>query len=221
MNDILLITRPKYDDGTEYLSYYSSLILKEANNKNIQTKDFYGERANKDEVTKFIKNKSPKLILINGHGDESSLCGHDNKIIFSFDNITLLKDKIVYARACDAGKALGKEMVKDNDGCFIGYKYPFSFWIDQRWSTKPSNDNIAKLYLEPSNEIILSLIKGKRTQEAYNKSKVMMLDNMRKILKIEKAKEPGTIGMLQILWNNFDGQVLHGNSNSIFLSEHS
>ena len=30
MNKIVLVTRPKYDDGTEYLSYYASLILKKA-----------------------------------------------------------------------------------------------------------------------------------------------------------------------------------------------
>ena len=124
----------------------------------------------------------------------------------------MLRDRIVYARACSAGAELGKEAVKDNNGCFIGYRYPFSFWIDERWSAKPSNDNIARLYLEPSNEIIFSLVRRKTTQEANERSRRVMLENMRKILRLEGKKEPGAMGMLQVLWNNFDGQVLHGNA---------
>jgi hypothetical protein len=217
MDNVFLVTRPKYDDGTEYLSYYASLTIKEAENRGIKVKDFEGKKVNKEIITKFIEKVNPQLLFINGHGDETSLYGHDDNLLFSVDNLNLLKGKLTYARACNAGEVLGKEVVKGNDGCFIGYKYPFSFWIDPKWSAKPNNDNIAKLYLEPSNEVVISLIRGKNSQEANEKSKKMMLDNMRKILKLEEKKEPGAMGMLQILWNNFDGQVLHGNSSAKFI----
>ena len=55
MDSFLLVINPKYDDGTEYLSYYSSLILKEARSKNINAKDFEGKNANRDSVVKFLK----------------------------------------------------------------------------------------------------------------------------------------------------------------------
>jgi len=217
MNNTLLVTRPKYDDGTEYLSYYASLIIKEARNMGINVKDFEGKEVSKEIVNKFIKKVNPKLLFINGHGDETSLYGHQDNVLFSFDNLNLLKDKLIYARACSAGEIFGKEVVRRNNGCFIGYKYPFSFWIDEKWSAKPNNDNIAKLYLEPSNEIIASLIRSRNCQEANERSKKMMLDNMKKILNLEEKKEPGAMGMLQVLWNNFDGQVLHGNSLAKFI----
>jgi len=102
-------------------------------------------------------------------------------------------------------------MVEGNSGCFIGSKYLFSFLIDEKWSTKPLNDNIAKLYLEPSNEIIISLLEGKNSFESNKKSKSMMIENMKKILKLEEKKEQGASAMLQVLWNNFEGQVLYGN----------
>jgi len=212
MGDIILVTRPKYDDGTEYLSYYASLILKEAEDLGIPAKDFEGKEANKESITKFIEKRNPRLVFINGHGDENSLYGHDDKIIFSSDNMLLLKDRIVYARACNAGTKFGKEVVKNNNGCFIGYKYPFQFWIDEKWSAKPSNDNTAKLYLEPSNEIVSSILNGRSSSYADERSKKKMLENMKKILKLEENKEPGAMGMLQVLWNNFDGQVLHGDA---------
>jgi hypothetical protein len=219
MSDTILVTRPKYDDGTEYLSHYASLILKQAQAIGISAKDFEGKEVNKDSVTKFIEKKNPKFIFINGHGDENSLYGHDDQLIFSSENISLLKDKIVYARACNAGAKFGKEAVENNSGCFIGYKYQFQFWIDERWSAKPANDNMARLYLEPSNEIASLILIGKSASEADEKSRKMMLENMKKILKLEEKKEPGAMGMLQVLWNNFDGQVLYGDASARFNSK--
>lgn len=218
MNKILLVTRPEYDDGTAYLSYYASLILKEAENENIRVKDFPGEKANKEEITKFIFNKNPLLIFTNGHGNETSLFGHKDSLLFSSEeNISFLKDKIVYARACNAGKIFGKKVVENNNGCFIGYLYPFSFWIDEKWSAKPSNDNTAKLYLEPSNEIIISLIQGKSAFDSHEKSKKMMIANMKKIMKMQEKREPMAMNMLQVLWNNYEGQVIYGNKEFKFV----
>lgn len=68
MDKILLTTMPKYDDGTEYLSYYASLISKKASELNIIKKDFKGKEVNNKNISKFIKKKSPKLVFINGHG---------------------------------------------------------------------------------------------------------------------------------------------------------
>jgi len=217
MNKILLITRPKYDDGTEYLSYYASLILKE--NKNIKKfiKDFEGKDVTNKNIKKFIIKKDPKLLFINGHGNKDFLEGDKNHILFSIDkDIELLKNRIVYARACHAGLSFGKKMVEGNDGCFIGYVVPFSFWIDEKRSATPAKDKIAKLFLEPSNQIINSLIKGSTSKESDEKSKKMMIENMNKILKMESKKEPGAMGWLGILWNNYEGQVLYGKEDVSF-----
>ncbi len=216
-NKIVLITRPKYDDGTEYLCYYSLLIIKEAKKLGIDITDFEGEKANSENVEKFVRKKDPKLVLINGHGSSSSLEGHNGEIIFSIDkNIHLLKDKIVYARACHAGVNFGKVMVKDNEGCFIGYTTPFSFWIDDRYSATPSKDKTASLFLEPSNELMKFLINGDYTFRAHEKSKKFMIENMKKVLEMKNKEEPGAIGWLQVLWNNYEGQVLIGNSEANF-----
>lgn len=208
---MILITSPKYDDGTEYLSYYSSLIVKEASIKNIPIKIFEGTEVNRENVFKFLQKRNPQGIFINGHGDENTLYGSKNSVLFSVSDVNLLKNRVIYARACNAGANFGAKIVENNSGCFIGYKYPFSFWIDQKYSATPPKDNIAKLYLEPSNEIMKLLINGKTSKQSHEKSKQMMVDNMKKILKLEEKKEPGAMGMLQILWNNFEGQVLHGN----------
>ena len=217
MNRILVVTRPKYDDGTEYLSYYASLIIKEAENKQISFKDFEGKEANKENVSKFILKQNPNLLFLNGHGESDSIYGHNNEILFSSEtNIDLLKKRIIYARACNAGVNLGNVAVEGNEGCFIGYNYFFSLWFDERWSAKPSNDKTAALFLEPSNEIVNCLLKGNSTETSNKKSKDRMIKNMKKILKMQEKKELGAMGWLKTLWTNYQSQVLIGNPGAVF-----
>ncbi len=129
MDNLLLVTRPKYDDGTEYLSAYALEVLKKAKKFNISIKDFEGKEANKENVEKYLGVKNPKLLFLNGHGNKCEICGHKGEVIFSLNNVNLLKNKITYARACFSANIFGHEAVKNNFGCFIGYIYPFSFWM--------------------------------------------------------------------------------------------
>lgn len=217
MDNTLLVTRPRYDDGTESLSAYALEVLKEAKGKFL-IKDFEGKEANKENVEKYVKSKNPKLLFLNGHGTECEICGHKNTAIFSLDNVSLLKDKITYARACFSANILGKEAVKESSGCFIGYTYPFSFWMDGERSATPIKDKVARMFLIPSNEIIISLLRGEVAKIANRKSKQMMISNMKEILAMEQKNEPGATGMLQILWDNYEGQVVLGNENASFVS---
>ncbi len=213
MNNSILVTRPKYDDGTEYLSAYALEVIKKAQEK-FSVKDFEGKEAIKENVEKYLKNKNPKLLFLNGHGNESEIFGHKDKIIFSLTNINLLKDKITYARACFSANFLGHEAVKNNSGCFIGYIYPFSFWMDEERSATPLKDKVAGMFLNPSNEVVFSLLKGESARKADEKSKKMMIENMREILAMERKNEPGATGMLQILWDNYEGQIVLGNEDA-------
>lgn len=216
MNKILLIIRPNYDDATEYLAYYSSIIIKNAETLGIEEKDFTGKEITNINITKFIQKKDPKLILINGHGNETCILGN-KEVLFSEDkNIELLKNRIIYARACHAGVSFGKKVTENSGGCFIGYNFPFAFVIDDKWSAVPSRDKTAALFLEPSNEVINSLMKGDSAKIANGKSKNAIIKNMQKVIRMEENKEPGAMNLLRWLWNNYEGQILHGNQDITF-----
>ena len=43
-----------------------------------------------------------------------------------------------------------------------------------------------------------------------------MISNMKEIIAMEQKNEPGATGMLQILWDNYEGQVVLGNENAYF-----
>ncbi len=195
----LLITLPNFDDATSYLAYYSKEIIIEAYNKGlIKIKEMTDKsELNLKSFSEILNNLDYNFVIFNGHGTEDSIYGYKDEVLVKVgNNEELLKERVIYARSCNAGLILANESMKNNKkGCFIGYKFPFVFFIDERWSSKPNNDNTAKLFLEPSNLLPISLIKGNSAMDSYKNSRRAMLKNMKKTLKNEK--EPGAyIGAL-------------------------
>ena len=87
------------------------------------------------------------MVFFNAHGSERAICGDkimgcEEILVEEGKNHDLLVNRIVYARACWAARSLGRACVVDAKGCFIGYKTPFSFWIDDAWSAKPLNGEL-------------------------------------------------------------------------------
>ncbi len=206
----LIITLPRWDDVTEYLSQFSLSIIEEANSKDVLVKQLNDKDANRKEFEKVIDKLDYNFVVFNGHGSGECIKGHKDEVIIKVDdNESKIKGRIVYARACEAGEVLGKFYEKDGEkGCFIGYDVPFKFWADSSWAGNPSKDNTAKLFLEPSNLVPISILKGHNAQEANENSKKQMLKNLKKIIR-SGAQE--SFLLAEDLWNNYDGQVLYGN----------
>ena len=173
----LLITCPEHDDATAYLSYFSKKIIEESEKKLIKVKRIGEKDLNMDNFSDILKQLDYRLIVLNGHGSYDFIFGHKKNVIVQVGkNEFLLKERIVYARSCNAGGKLGPECMKNSrNGCFIGYELPFIFFMDSKWTTKPNNDKIAKLFLEPSNLVPISIIKGRTAFEAHDNSKKQML----------------------------------------------
>jgi len=217
MKKTLLVTRPNYDDATGYLFYYAKKVMDYA--KNTKILDLVRPRLTRNNFTNLIQKQDPSLIFFNAHGNErliygDKIEGKEEILVEEKKNHFLLTNRITYARACWAAASLGKACITKG-GCFIGYKTPFSFWFDERWPTKPSNDNIASLFLEPSNLIVSSLLKGNSAGEAFDKSLTMSKKNILKLLK--RREEPGVMASIMLLWNNIQGQDILGDRNLCFL----
>jgi len=80
--------------------------------------------------------------------------------------------------------------------------------VDIRCTTNPLRDNTAKLFLEPSNLVPISIIKGNSTSNANENSKRQLLKNIKKIL---RNLDSESFKIAEALWNNYEGQVLLGN----------
>ncbi len=211
---IMLVTRPRYDDATYYLFCYAELVIKEAEERGIAVLDLKRPRLTRQNFTNMMMNDKPPLfVFFNAHGNEKAIygdkvkTGEDEEILVEEGrNHHLLNSKMVYARACWSAASLGWAC---RNGCFIGYKMPFGFWMNEKWSTNPLNDNAAKLFLEPSNLIASSLLKGSTAEEAVDKSRNLSKKNILKLLK--EKEEPGAMASIMVLWSNMESLEILGN----------
>ena len=209
MSKIILITRPNHDLTTNYLYFWSEAVINITEKHNLTILDLNKNKANKKNFDSYIKNKHPNFIFLNGHGSETEITGYDNEVLIdSSDNKAMVTASIIYARSCDSGKILGKVLVDNGAGAFIGYKRKFVFLYNPDYSTKPQKDSVAKIFLEPSNLIPSTIIKGHSAGDAHNRAKESMLRTFRKLLLSSSDSEERYCA--SHLWSNIKCQVLLG-----------
>jgi len=183
-----------------------------AKNKNFDVLDLEREKANKEEVEGRLKKIAPRLVMLNGHGNVDRITGHDDKTLIKCgQNEKILEYKIVYAVSCKSAVILGIEAI--NSGClsYIGYKENFIFCHKNK-IRKPLEDKTAELFLEPSNQIIISLLKGNASGESCINSKKYSMRNIKKLLNSESS--PETNQLVQFLYWNLKHQVCLGDENA-------
>lgn len=177
--ECVLFSRPNHDNTMAYLHYYSSLLIDLPKQYGLKTINKEGEDANKKVVSNIIKEFAPKLIMFNGHGSSKAIFGHHNELLVSSEeNPEILSKTITYALACSSARELGVEACKKGAIAFIGYIDEFSLGKDPDSEATPKRDRIAKLFLEPSNLLFSSLIKGNKAIDAVVKAKKKILENV-------------------------------------------
>ncbi len=173
-----LFVRPAHDEVTSYLHYYSKVLMKDSLDKGFITINKEKQDANKTIVTSIILKNKPKFIMFNGHGSPTIICGHKDEILIELgDNENLLKDKIVYSLSCSSAAELGRKVSNDKN-TFIGFTEDFALGMDTNSQTSIHRDKRAKLFLEPSNLLVKSLLKGNSAIEAVKKAKEQMKKNI-------------------------------------------
>lgn len=206
----ILITRPEHDPLTRHLSYWNSKVIDFANGKGHTVTDLRKEKANKKEFEGRMKKLNPDLVLLNGHGDDMSVSGHNNEVIVKeSENSYLLKDKITYAVACSSAKILG-EACADSKTTYIGYNEYFVLNLDRRYFFDPLRDEKARRFLEPSNKVALSLIKGHTAKEASESSKKVFRENIISLLTKGKPDMDALDDAKDLYWD-MSHQVCLGN----------
>jgi len=162
MKIITLFVRPSYDDVTSYLYFYSKELIQFSSSKGYNVLNKEKNKANYSEINNIISNKNPKFIMFNGHGSENSISGHNDEILVKLgDNHKILKEKIIYSLSCSSAKELGRKSVEDGTLSFIGYDDDFALGMDLNCQSSIYRDKRAKLFLEPSNLLVKSILKGK------------------------------------------------------------
>ncbi len=170
MPSSLVITRPFSDITTSYLHRWSLKSVKYARSKIRSVADLDGKRANKKELTSVLLKVKPDLVVLNGHGAPDFICGERDEILIKVGvNEHILKGAIVYVLSCSTARILGIESMKAGAKAYIGYIEDFIFLISDNYSTKAEMDPLAKLFLEPTEIIVESLIDGYSPKDSHQR----------------------------------------------------
>ena len=178
----LLITRPEHDVTTHYLSRWSKKIIEKAKSKGMDIIDLWREKANRKRVIGILEKRDIKIVFLNGHGKDDCVAGHDNEIILNDGDKKAVNSKIIFARSCKSAKVLGKKAIIQGALAYLGYTDDFIFFYTPEKISQPLEDKTAALFLEPSNHIIIALLKGHSTGDADKKAKELFRKNMKELL---------------------------------------
>ena len=210
----VLFVRPCHDDVISYLYHYSDELVKLSSSKGFKTLNKKKEQANKKVVSSVISVNKPKFIMFNGHGNERCICGHNDEVLIEAGrnyDLSLLKNKITYSLSCSSASELGKE-VGDDKTAFIGYTDDFALGMDVNCQASIRRDEIAKFFLEPSNLLVKSLLKGNSVEEAVNKAKELMKSNISRLRTTTSFLN--ATDYIPYLFNNYIVLKAHGNVNA-------
>lgn len=210
MNRSILITRPDDDSVLTLLCIWTETVIHLARKHNFAVFDLKSRKSNKKDFDSYIKRNNPSFLVFNGHGSETTIIGYDNEPLVSLGkDESLLKHKIIYSRTCNSAAKLGKESVKSGCQAFLGYLKPFWLPRSKTSGRNISKDKIAKRFLDPTNLIPTTLIKGHTAAEANQRSKETMIRSYREMVSSISSFEERSIAFF--LYCNLRNQVLIGN----------
>ncbi|OIO48858.1 MAG: hypothetical protein AUJ39_01955 [Parcubacteria group bacterium CG1_02_42_13] len=208
----LLITRPEHDYATRYLSAWSEKLFDLIKSKGYLIIDLYRERANRKEIESVLSKRNSDLVIINGHGSDDAVAGHDNNLLIKAgDNSSLLSNKITYAISCRSARVLGKEIAQNAETAYIGYKDDFIFVYLEKYRTRPIEDKFAGLFLGPSNLVVTTLLKGHSAKESVSRARQEFLRNIQGLL-TSKVKSDDSSALRYLVWD-MRNLVLQGDVN--------
>ncbi len=210
----VLFSRPSHDNTIIYLHYYSKELVELSKKNHHKTLNRENEKANKGEIVNLIQKQKPAFIMFNGHGNPDTICGHNNEPLVTCDeNHNILFDSIVYSLSCSSCLNLGKK-AGEGGSCFVGYEMDFALGKDPDSQAAPLKDKVAKLFLEPSNILVKSLLNGFSAEASIRKAKEKMKEN---IGYLNTTKDfPEAIHYVPYLLNNYMGLNAHGDETKSF-----
>lgn len=208
----IIITRPEHDPATRYLSCWSNYVIEAANKKNIEITDLHKEKAVRKELEGRLRKINPTLVILNGHGSDDCVLGHNNEeLIGAKRNSDLLKDRVTYAVSCNSAKKLGKTCA-DKKTAFIGYDESFVFNIERKFLSQPLKDQRAAQFLQPSNQVSISLIKGHTAKESTGNSKRLFRETIQELLPSINSDPYSREDAADLFWD-MNHQICEGNGN--------
>ena len=179
----ILVTRPRFDRTTKYIAEWAKKVIEFAQEKGVKVIDLLDHRANRAEFEGTVNKTNPDFSFFNGHGNDTGILGHDNEMLSGVGTSSAAVCKsIIYALSCSTGKTFGPWCIAEGTRAFIGYDEDFGFYYTDEKRTRPLDDKLAALFIEPSNQVAISLLKGHTAGEAHDASQKFFRRSIQKLL---------------------------------------
>ncbi|MEK6954464.1 MAG: hypothetical protein AABX01_05620 [Candidatus Micrarchaeota archaeon] len=199
----ILIARPNYDNGTNYLFFWSEEIITEAKSSGYNVTDVRGDEVTQKNIIGRLNSVKPDFVFLNGHGSKDSYCGHNLEEVITLSSAEALANTVTFIRACNCLEELGEASIMKGGRAFIGYKKEFIIPFQYEYIARPLKDPMARPVLEASNQIPKSLINGSTASEAVDASHKFAKKQFLEILFSSKYSEDLYLnGALMALVNN-------------------
>lgn len=214
MSNTALVTTPKSDSTTRYISAWAEKTIEDLKSKNLQFIVLSKERATASVLDSMLKKHNPSLLFLNGHGGPDLVMGHDTEVLVEAGkNEVALKGMVTYALSCSSAQVLGPASVKAGASAYIGYAEDFIFFISPDKMSRPLGDKTADMFLTPANHVIVSLAKGHTAGEATAASRGYFLKSIQKLISSEATEDDQTY-MRYLAWD-MKSLVCHGDKEAV------
>lgn len=172
MTKQFLITRPNYNPETAYIYSFSNAIVAMAKqDKSMHITEIKSPDATRKNFESQLVKTNPGLVFLNGHGDKRTILGHDDEPILDVKNIDLVKEKIVYALACESLAQLGKIAAQIGVKAYIGYEKEFRWVVDPSRTSTPDKDKNAAPFRRVCHVLGSSLLSGEPAGKSIERAK--------------------------------------------------
>ena len=214
MSNTSLVTTPKSDSTTRYISAWAEKTIEELKSKNLQFIVLAKERAITSIFQSMLKKNSPSLLFLNGHGGPDLVTGHNNEVLVEAGkNEVALKGMVTYALSCSSAQTLGPAAVKAGASAYIGYAEDFIFFISPDKMSRPLGDKTADMFLTPANHVIVSLAKGHTAGEATVAARSYFLKSIQRLITSEATEDDQTY-MRYLAWD-MKSLICHGDKTAV------
>lgn len=217
MSRILLVSNAHHDNQTEYLTSWFDKVVEVAKKQNdIKIIELKKEQANKKNLIEILEKENPQFIIFNGHGTDDTIYGFEREILVRCnDNELILSGKIAHSMACKSANILGEKCITLGTKCFIGYKKDFVLWCASKESKENQlKDQMAGFFLDPAYEVIIALVEGDNTGDAYRRSQNMYKENILALISSKNTQYNTEIA--GSLYSNLKNQVCLGDQIAFF-----
>ncbi len=109
------------------------------------------------------------IIIGMGHGDENAFTGQNEALILEVGRYDPreVEGKIIKLLSCQAGVALGPDLIRNGAACFMGYTDDYVWVCDADLASRPWADEMAATSLMPVIDGLNALLDGKTAEEAF------------------------------------------------------